>query len=173
LLCAIFTAYMVGSAYFFVGLDRGEPDADVQIAWTVGLNAAVVALFLTSVLLLLTAQIRQRAYSWPHQPQLHGPHWAQITDDGVVISNPRSHLEYRWEAFVGFRETANLFILYLSPAMAQLLPKRALADPRKMDAMCAMVRDKIKNGHLLPKPGGFPVAQEPLRALPPDTSERV
>ena len=159
-------AYCIGMTYWLASLEKSDTDAAQEIAYDVGFIVLVIAMFLNNASLLILSKIRQRLYGWVDQRQLHGPHAAEVGESGVTINNPRSHLEYRWEAFAGFRETANLIILYLSPAICQILPKRATQDPQEMDDLRALLSGKIPEGHLLRPSSGFPVGHPPIPALP-------
>jgi hypothetical protein len=50
-----------------------------------------------------------------------------VDDDGLRSQSDVSTGETKWEAFVKFRETPNLFMLYLGGRMSKVIPKRAFA----------------------------------------------
>ena len=49
----------------------------------------------------------------------------RIDEDGLSYKNEVAQSEIKWSAFTRFRETANLFMLYSSARLFQVVPKRA------------------------------------------------
>jgi hypothetical protein len=86
------------------------------------------------------------------------PYTLEVADDGLTWVEPVSRLQYRWAAFYGFKETKNLFLLYLSdPSRAGMLmfhivPRRAFGSPEAAAEFGRLVRAKIQ-----PQASGFPV----------------
>lgn len=56
------------------------------------------------------------------------PEAARIDDTGLHIENAVSSGTAKWLGFGKFKETQNLFVLYLGPRMAHVLPKRAFSS---------------------------------------------
>jgi YcxB-like protein len=62
---------------------------------------------------------------WQPNTNLWSKHSVQLTDDGVEVNADKVRGLYRWNAFAGWRETANFFVL-LTPDMGVVaLPKRS------------------------------------------------
>ena len=86
---------------------------------------------------------------------------------GVVIEHALARLEYRWGAFAGYKETDNLILLYLSPYVILMIPKRAFAEPGQLAVFKGLVMNGIANGYFLPADStSFPVLPPPIPVLP-------
>lgn len=70
-------------------------------------------------------------------------------DSGVIWAEPMMRTEYRWEAFHGFDETANLFLLYTSDAKEtdflrfHVVPKRSFPVPMLCDQFRQLLTDHV------------------------------
>lgn len=79
-------------------------------------------------------------------------------DDGLIWTEPAMKTEYRWNAFHGFAETPNLFVLFQGDARSGRLvrmlvvPRRAFGSPEMLSEFAALLRNHVQ-GHS----GGFPV----------------
>ena len=94
------------------------------------------------------------------------PRVLRADDAGISIEQSTARLEYRWAHFAGYRETANLVLLYLSPYVFLMIPKRAFADRQQLAAFKGFVMSGIAWGHFLPA-GGNAFSVVPLaRAAP-------
>jgi hypothetical protein len=122
--------------------------------------------FIVAVALLAgTVQQRRGLYKlWEVQPPLRRPHRADFSDYGVIVSDAFVRTASQWQAFEGFRETPNLFVLYTSPLAFLIVPKRAFADAAQLDAFRGLVLNRVGKSSFLPQPGGFPVL--PVEAQP-------
>lgn len=49
-----------------------------------------------------------------------------VSDEGVHLTSSVSSSDLKWEAFLKYRETPKLFLLFVQKGMAQFIPKRAL-----------------------------------------------
>lgn len=49
-----------------------------------------------------------------------------FSNDGVRLESNVSKADLRWEAFLKYRETPKLFLLFVQKGMAQFIPKRVL-----------------------------------------------
>ena len=63
----------------------------------------------------------------------------------------------QWQAFEGFRETPNLFVLYTSPLAFLIVPKRSFVDAAELDNFRGLVLNRVGRSSFLPHAGGFPV----------------
>jgi hypothetical protein len=106
---------------------------DVLLPHTMWLGVVVMVAMLT---------VRQSANEirdhWERHPTLNRRKSVEITAEGVQIRDDVSEDHYRWEAFAGFAETKNLFVLMTSLRTAQYFPKRAFANQEEINAMRAM-----------------------------------
>jgi YcxB-like protein len=56
-----------------------------------------------------------------------------FSDEGVHLASNVSNADFRWEAFVKYRETPKVFLLFVQKGMAQFIPKRALTAEQAND----------------------------------------
>lgn len=61
-------------------------------------------------------------------PSIALPEKTRIDDAGLHINSEVAGGTTKWVAYNGFKETQNLFLLYLGPRMAHVLPKRAFSS---------------------------------------------
>jgi hypothetical protein len=77
---------------------------------------------------------------WASLEELHRPRSIQIDDGGVGINDGAIATSYAWRAFVRWRETENLFVLYTSKIGFVMIPKRAIGPDASavatLRAMC-------------------------------------
>ena len=67
--------------------------------------------------------------NWNRYPAAH--HDTEITVDaeGLTTSDDKGNPVFAaWDNFIGFKESDSLFLLYLSPLLPKLLPKRMLRE---------------------------------------------
>jgi hypothetical protein len=135
-----------------------------------------VGMFLLLVVVTKFAGERQLRKTWDAQPSLHRPQTVELSDDGVMFADPLSRQECRWSYFPGFKETANLFVLYVSPFSFRIVPKRAFAAPGELDRFRGYLLNHVGSGQFLEQPSAFPVLPvaaaaarpaEPSPASPP------
>ena len=94
------------------------------------------------------------------------PHTLIVEPDKIIWTEPFSRLEYQWQAFYGFKETKNLFLLYLSDPkgagilMFHVVPKRAFAVPDQIAEF-----KKLLEVNVQARVSRFPVIQH-LAAIP-------
>jgi hypothetical protein len=94
---------------------------------------------------------------WRAQSFLAEPYVLEALPDGLVLTQPRSRCEYRWESFQGFKETPNLFLLYQSPYSFYMVPKRAFAGGGQIEQFRGLLT-RVPEGQFLPRdPVAFPV----------------
>jgi hypothetical protein len=90
------------------------------------------------------------------------PKSADISAEGLVITDEFARLEYQWRAFQRGEETASLFLLFIGPAQFLMIPKRAFRNADELNGMRALLE-------LIPgvRGGGFPVQAASGRIEPP------
>lgn len=94
---------------------------------------------------------------WEGQLFLHRPYTLEASGAGLTLEEPKSSHRYTWDYFTGFRETAGLLLLYVSPQGFWMVPKRAFATGEDLEAFKALLLTHVKEGTLLPVATGFPV----------------
>jgi hypothetical protein len=90
---------------------------------------------------------------------LQRPRSFWFTSQGVSMREPLVSAEYLWQAFIEWRETPDLFILYFSDSgAAELLMKSAIGDASAIEQFRQMLRTSIRTDwHAM----GFPVMAMP------------
>jgi hypothetical protein len=78
--------------------------------------------------------------TWDEQPTFHRAKTADISAEGVVVTDVVSRVEVHWNGFVGWEETKTLFVLFLSEHQALFPPKHAFASEEEREAMRALAR---------------------------------
>jgi hypothetical protein len=63
-----------------------------------------------------------------------GPNVLALSDDGVRFEGPKGESLIYWHAFTRFVATRSRFLLFIGPANALVLPKRAFADQMSFEA---------------------------------------
>jgi hypothetical protein len=114
-------------------------------------HAPWIFLFSIFAILSIRGQTTRSDKLWQGQPSLMRAKLADISAEGVILSDPFSRVEFKWPAFVRFSETKNLFLLYNSDFSFLMIPKRAFPDQEHLEAMRALART------ITPAPAAFPV----------------
>jgi hypothetical protein len=96
---------------------------------------------------------------WDGNPSLQHPVKLTITPTTLVFRQQDRQTEYRWPAFVKYRQSPNLFLLYVSESGFEIIPRRAFADLLELHAFEELLRST------LPTPD--PTSIIPPRILPP------
>jgi hypothetical protein len=89
---------------------------------------------------------------WNASPHLHRPFAAEFDDRGLRSIEPLSSHDYQWDYFPGFAETPNLFLIYISPMMIHMIPKRSFAGDVEREQFRELLRRNISE-----KTHAFPV----------------
>jgi YcxB-like protein len=66
----------------------------------------------------------------------------RVDEDGLYKRSEVGQSETKWFAYTRFRETQNLFVLYLGERQAEVVPKRALSNAQ-LDELRQLLRKKI------------------------------
>jgi hypothetical protein len=105
---------------------------------------------------LLGNQSYRRA--WRLQSHVHGPRSLVASDDGIVIADAITSLNYHWPAIQKWGETGSLFLLFVSGLSFHMVPKRAFGSAGALDSFRQMLANATERGER-----GFPVlaAQAP------------
>jgi len=144
-------------------MDRlAHPNAQARsfIDWKLLMPHSTWLFFLTWLLIVtFNKQRRNLRMLWDIQPSLHRLKTADISAEGVTISDNKTRLEFSWQAFVGWRETKKLFMLLTSSKSSHFLPKRAFAGDEELNAMRALCE-------LIPKDAGAAFPIEAVLAAP-------
>jgi hypothetical protein len=120
----------------------------------------VVSLVACSIWIFLRQFNRNLTRGFQLQVQLHRPATVQASPEWFIVTDEAHQTSYRWQAFIGWQETANLFLLYNSYATFEMVPKRAFASAEQIHQFTALLRQSIGAGGV-----GFEVL--PARPGPP------
>lgn len=66
-----------------------------------------------------------------------------FSHEGVNLASNLSNTDLRWEAFLKYRETPRVFLLYVQKSAAQCIPKRALTT-EQADNLCMLLASHLK-----------------------------
>jgi hypothetical protein len=95
--------------------------------------------------------------TWDNQPALHRRQTVEATESGIVFTGELSRNDYQWGHFAGFKETANLLLLYQSPYSFHVIPKRAFPTQTDMEIFRRYLLTGVKQGFFLPQTSAFPI----------------
>jgi hypothetical protein len=98
---------------------------------------------------------------WDAQPHLRLPNTVTAHDDGLRVEDANATHDYRWPAFVKFRESDRLFLLYVSQVSFIMIPKRAMPEPGNVEAFRQLLERNVAGDG--PVPARFPL-HEPVPA---------
>lgn len=155
----------VSAVWVIIGFRFGSPpnpNSGSALHWSM-LLPHVGWLFLTAIFLVVAFAGRraQKIGMWEGQPSLHRPKTAEITAQGVIIKDPVSIYDFRWEFFVGWHETKTLIVLFMSDYQVIFFPKHAFQSPEELETMRSLA-------NLIPatRSSAFPVV-ESANSTPP------
>jgi hypothetical protein len=147
---------MVFLAMPFGPIAGGDPKPGM---YEVLLSCASIWMFVCfgifTTILNKTTGMRRR---WQDNPALAQPHVMEASESGMKLTEPQSSHDYRWSSLRGFRETANLLLVYPSGHSFWFIPKRAFSEPAALDRFKGFLMTHIGQGQFLPShTQAFPV----------------
>jgi YcxB-like protein len=74
---------------------------------------------------------------------MHEEFTYRVDDSGLYVSTPLGQAHRPWANFLRYRENDDLFLLYHSDVMFELLPKRWFADDTALNAFRTEVARRI------------------------------
>jgi len=100
---------------------------------------------------------------WESSPSARNPVHLTINATSIQFEQKHRRCEYQWSAFLKFRQSANLFVLYTSPNAIEVIPRRAFGDPPALDDFEQLLRSVV------PAEGGADLGgkNNPPRMPPP------
>jgi hypothetical protein len=115
---------------------------------------------MTSLTIFIYAIQRAHKISlWESETSFHRAKTADISVDGVVLTDAATRNEMRWESFAGWTETKTLIVLFPSDYRVIFFPKRAFKSAEELAAM------RVLASRISPaRPSAFPVvpAENPV-----------
>jgi hypothetical protein len=94
-----------------------------------------MALLVFIWLLIRSISTLQAYRFWENQPHLLQRHTIRLSESGVEVQTVHVHHQYQWFAFMGFKETARLFVLMPSKLTMLMIPKRACKDAAELEQL--------------------------------------
>jgi hypothetical protein len=125
-----------------------QPQSDTLLEWVVPMLPWL--LVFGFIWFLVFRQLRAARRVWEHDPALRQPQTMDLTETCIRLADTLSASEWRWEAFTGVTETANLFVLKRGEGSVVIIPKRG-APPGQLDALRLLLAERVH------EPGAFPV----------------
>lgn len=105
----------------------------------------LVGLVLISASVLLTAVLRPFLVrkGFQDHPNFGREQVLRIDEDGFHSKNEVQQSDTHWRAYLGWRETRNLFVLYLGKSLFQVIPKRAFSSEELGD-LRQLLQNKLR-----------------------------
>jgi hypothetical protein len=126
------------------------------------------AMFMMLIIVSRMGGDRSLRRTWDAHAFLQRPETVEIDGGGMTFTEPLSRKFYAWSYFPGFKETPNLFLIYVSPLGFFIIPKRAFATPDDLTAFRGHLLNQIQSGQFLEQPAAFPVVPLAVRHEPVD-----
>ena len=95
---------------------------------------------------------------WIHNPEILEPRSVDINDESLTLGDAGSSTQWKWDAFDGWSETVNLFLIQLKDKRHLIVPKRALSLQQKEEL------GRLLSIRAVPPTRGFPVLSTPDNA---------
>ncbi len=80
---------------------------------------------------------------WRSPPYVREAVMLQVNPEGMVYYSDSVQATLKWHVYTHFVETRNLFLVYLSPQMYGVLPKRAFNDSTQMAQFRSLLRQTL------------------------------
>ena len=75
-------------------------------------------------------------------PSLQGEIVLILNEEGTAATFPTGKSELEWRAYTKYRETANLFLLFVAPSRYTLIPKRVMS-PKQINDLRMLLNARI------------------------------
>jgi hypothetical protein len=99
--------------------------ASIREGGAVAVSARVLPLILMGLLFSFLVWLQPRLAA--RRIILRAVEW-RLSDDGIHVQSNVASADFRWEAFLKYREGKKVFLLYVQKGQAQFIPKRALSE---------------------------------------------
>jgi len=80
---------------------------------------------------------------WKSNPFAQRPTTVAASESGLLFHQEDRKSDYTWNAFMNFRETAVIFLLYVGESSFVMIPKRAFATAADLDAFSQLLRGAV------------------------------
>jgi len=113
-------------------------------------SSAVILGAMVIGLLIRSRLIKRRCRkTFAQTPALHGPESMDISDQGLTHAGPGCRGESTWDVYTSYIESQHLFLIFLAPNQARVIPKRALASEEELQALRSLLATHV--GVIFPK----------------------
>ena len=146
----------------------GSPGAPLELAMSFG--SWVLSLILMWIAATWMLRNIPRVV-WNANPYLGLPLNVRASDSTVRFEREDRCSDYHWRAFINFRETAQIFMLYLSESTYEIIPKRGFASHADLQTFADFLKSTLAPAipgstafkpSLVPQPA--PVYVQPLES---------
>ena len=101
-------------------------------------------LMIAFICFFVIRNIRGRAETlWKKDPRWQQPKTAELTDEGLRISDSMGDIFVRWPYFVAWAETDNLLLLVEPDEARVMIPKRAARNESELNALRHFIADRV------------------------------
>lgn len=76
-------------------------------------------------------------------PNVSHPHIHTIAQSGLKVQLHTADMELRWSGMFKVRELPDFFLFYYSKRSAYYLPKRSIGDPKVIDQVRVLIRERL------------------------------
>ena len=84
-------------------------------------------------------------FIWKQNAHMHHPIASEVTEAGLSLDTLSLSSQVNWQLFIKFMETPNLFVLYQSPQLFSIFPKRAFASAAQIDEFRSLLQTQIRS----------------------------
>ena len=89
--------------------------------------------------------------AWKQTASLHDPIALEVTESEMSFAMANASAQMNWRAFIRCIETPHLFLLYQSPQLFNLVPKRAFANTEQLEEFRSLLKIGIRNFLKIPQ----------------------
>ena len=125
-----------------------------ELAKSLAPMSAVVTVVAVYLFIAFRGRLKK---AWDADEKVQKPQFLQVTVEGISFENEYATNFFKWSAFPRFLESPNLFILYSSPIMMNVIPKRVFSKPSELTWFRTVLHQEITERRAAAKIGGFPV----------------
>lgn len=131
----VFFGTLILLAFVYVIITNPPKSFDIRL-----LMGPLLGIFLVSSPLLANRQ-RRKLYS--QTPSLHGPKSAELNETGIVFTGQSFRSEILWQYFHGYVEDERTLVMFSSPQIFHILPKRYF-DAHQLNAFSGALQEHVK-----------------------------
>jgi hypothetical protein len=134
--------WIIGICLGIIGLVLGAGFYFYTDHW-LGLFLIFMSILLLVMQLIIPSLAFGRVYR--RNSAMFGMRTVTISDTGIVSDHQLGRSESAWNMYQKFRETEKLFLLYQSPDLIGILPKRVFSKPEELQQFRTLITSKIRS----------------------------